>query len=107
MSEQVNVVDVDTILDWIEQGKAVVVDVREENEWQAHHIAGAHLRPLSSFDAAALPALAPGQKLVLHCRSGVRCGSATAKLLEAGYQGEINRMAGGINAWIAAGYPVE
>ena len=107
MSEQVKVVEPDTILDWIEAGQAVVVDVREENEWQAHHIAGATLRPLSSFDPAALPPLAPGQKLVLHCRSGVRCGKATEILLASGYKGEINRMAGGINAWIASGYPVE
>jgi len=107
MSEQVNIVDVETIFDWIEQDKAVIVDVREQNEWVAHHIAGATLVPLSSFDPAKIPAIPEGKKLVLHCRSGVRCGTATQNLLAAGYKGEINRMSGGINAWIAAGYPVE
>lgn len=107
MSEQVKIVDVETIQDWLDADKAVVVDVREQNEWLAHHLIGAHLLPLSSFDPAALPPVPEGKKLVIHCRSGVRCGTATAKLLESGYKGEINRMEGGINAWIAAGYPVE
>lgn len=107
MSEQVNIVDVETVFDWIEQDKTVLVDVREQNEWDAHHIAGAILMPLSGFDPAGLPAVPAGKKLVIHCRSGVRCGTATQRLLDAGYKGGINRMAGGINAWIAAGYPVE
>jgi rhodanese-related sulfurtransferase len=107
MSEQVNIVDAETIFDWVENDQAFIVDVREQNEWVAHHIAGATLVPLSSFDPAAFPAVPAGKKLVIHCRSGVRCGTATQRLLESGYKGEINRLAGGINGWISAGYPVE
>jgi len=107
MTEQVKIVDPGTIFEWIENDEAVVVDVREQNEWVAHHIASAVLFPLSSFDAAKFPEVPAGKKLVIHCRSGVRCGTATGKLLEAGYKGEINRMEGGINGWMASGFPVE
>lgn len=107
MSEQVRMVEVDTVLEWIEAGQVVVVDVRERNEYEAEHIHGAHLRPLSEFDPAQLPEIPEGKKLLLHCRSGQRCGMATARLLESGYKGEINRMAGGMMAWTAAGAPVE
>ena len=107
MSEQVKIVDVETIFDWVDQDKAFIVDVREQNEWLAHHIAGATLVPLSGFDPAQFPAVPEGKKLVIHCRSGVRCGTATQRLLETGYKGEINRMQGGLNGWMTAGYPVE
>lgn len=107
MSEQVKMVDVDTALAWIEAGTAVVVDVRERHEYEAEHIAGAHLRPLSEFEPAQLPAVGPGQQLLLHCRSANRCGIAAQRLIETGYKGEINRLAGGMLAWVAAGAPVE
>jgi len=107
MTDQVKMIDVDTLQDWIEADKAVIVDVREHDEWLNHHIAGATLLPLSAFDPAKIPAIPEGKKLVLHCRSAQRCGVAAAKLVDSGYKGEINRLAGGINAWIAAGAPVE
>jgi rhodanese-related sulfurtransferase len=107
MSEQVKMVDVETVQDWIEADKVVIVDVREQNEYLAHHIAGATLLPLSVFDPKALPPVPEGKKLLLHCRSANRCGTASEILVASGYKGEINRLAGGINAWIAAGAPVE
>ncbi len=107
MSEQVKMIDVETARTWIEAGKAVVVDVRERHEYDAGHIAGAHLLPLSEFDPAQLPPVPAGKKLLLQCRSANRCGVAAQQLLASGYKGEINRLAGGMNAWLAAGAPVE
>ncbi|MDR3440301.1 rhodanese-like domain-containing protein [Telmatospirillum sp.] len=106
MNEQVRMIDVDTALDWIKADKVVVVDVRERHEFAAEHIAGAHLLPLSEFDPAQIPTIPSGKKLLLHCRSANRCGMAAAKLIESGYTGEINRLAGGMLAWVAAGAPV-
>ncbi len=107
MAEQVRMVDVDTARRWIESGEAVVVDVREVNEYTAAHIAGAHLRPLSSFNPAQLPPVPAGKRLLLHCRSANRCGTAAGILLQSGYKGEINRLAGGLIAWANAGAPLE
>ncbi len=107
VSEQVKMVDTATVLDWIGADKVVIVDVREVNEYAEMHIHGAHLKPLSTFDPNTLPAVPEGKKLLLHCRSANRCGIAAAQLLQAGYKGEINRLTGGMNAWLAAGAPVE
>jgi rhodanese-related sulfurtransferase len=107
MSDQVTMVDIDTARGWIETGEAVVVDVREQHEYDAGHIKGAILRPLSTWDSDELPAVPAGKHLLLHCRSGSRCGMAAERLLADGYQGRINRMAGGINAWVQAGAPIE
>lgn len=107
MSEQVKMIDVDTAQQWIAEDKVVIVDVRERHEHDAVRIAGSHLLPLSEFDPAALPEVPAGKKLLLHCRSANRCGMAAQQLVESGYKGEINRLAGGMNAWLAAGAPVE
>jgi rhodanese-related sulfurtransferase len=106
MSDQVTMVDIDTARAWIEQGQAVVVDVREQHEYDAGHIAGATLRPLSLWDPDELPPVPAGKHLLLHCRSANRCGVAAQNLLDNGYEGPINRLAGGMLAWAAAGAPI-
>jgi len=107
MSDQVTMVDIDTARGWIESGAAVVVDVREQHEYDAGHIKGAILLPLSTWDPHDIPEVPIGKHLLLHCRSASRCGAAAQNLVESGYQGQITRLAGGLLAWIAAGAPIE
>jgi rhodanese-related sulfurtransferase len=92
---------------WISDGSAIVIDVREIPEYNYEHIAGSTLIPLSSFDADKVPVPPEGKKLVIHCQSGVRCGVASQKLVEAGRNHPIYRMQGGIQGWKFAGGPVE
>ena len=106
MSNQVTMVDLDTAEAWIEKGQAVVVDVREQHEYDAGHIKGAILRPLSTWDSDELPEVPEGKHLLLHCRSANRCGVAAQQLINDGYEGHINRLAGGMLAWEAAGKTV-
>ena len=87
---------------WLAQGQILLVDVREVNEYAAERIHGALLYPLSTFDAKALPQ--EGRKLVLHCAGGRRSLTAAHKLLEAGF-GHATHLAGGLQAWKAAGLP--
>ncbi len=104
--DQVFFVSPAEIKDWRDANSAVIVDVREENEWADAHIPGAVLMPLSTFDPSAVPD--PGDKhLVFHCRSGRRCGMAAEKALAAGYTGIIKRMEGGFLAWDGAGFDTE
>ena len=104
--EQVFYVSPEQINAWRDEDSAVIVDVREDNEWHDAHIPGAILMPLSTFDPAKIPN--PGGKhLVFHCRSGRRCGMAAEKAVDAGYKGIIKRMEGGFLAWQAAGYDQE
>ena len=98
-----------TIHDWMVRGEAVLVDVREPQEWAQARIPGAVLLPLSGFDPA-LVEVPPGKKLVFHCRSGVRCGAAAELLVASGLapkDAPIHRLGGGILAWAQAGLPIE
>ena len=92
----------ETIMNWLDSGLAVLIDVREDHEYLAEHIPGAVLVPLSRFDPAAIPD-ATGKKLVIHCRSGQRCGIASGILAAAGFPGDVFRMEGGILNWIQKG----
>jgi rhodanese-related sulfurtransferase len=104
--DQIYYVSPEQIKSWFDEGSAVIVDVREQNEWDEAHIPGATLIPLSAFDPAAVPD--PGDKhLIFHCRSGRRCGMASEKMIEAAYTGVIKRMEGGFLAWDASGFNKE
>lgn len=106
MPPKIDILDAADVQARLARGEIDLVDVREENEWAAGRIPGARLNPLSRFDTeAAKPA--PGKLLVLHCRSGVRCGKAAEKMLAAGYDAPFGRLAGGILAWAEAGLPVD
>ncbi|MDR3080677.1 MAG: rhodanese-like domain-containing protein [Streptomyces sp.] len=84
---------------------AVLLDVREQGEWDAGHAPGAVHVPLSRLTAgAALPSAAQGRPLVVICRSGNRSQQA-AELL-GGRGVEAVDVRGGMNTWAAAGYLV-
>lgn len=89
----------------VEAGTALVVDVREVDEYAAGHIPGAINMPLSTFQPSKLPD--PGaRKLVLACLGGKRSGMALDKCGAA--QAAVDtHLAGGFAAWQAAGLPVE
>jgi rhodanese-related sulfurtransferase len=76
------------ILAEVKAGKAVLVDVREEAEWDEGHLKLTKSLPLSSLEgvdakgrAAATKDLPKDKTVFLHCKSGVRCLKA-ANLLE-------------------------
>lgn len=86
---------------------ATLIDVREQHEWDAGHIAGATLIPLGQLQqqiAAAVPD--KGTEIILQCRSGARSGTGTLQLQALGYTDVVN-LAGGILQWQADGLPVE
>ena len=85
----------------LSQEKIILIDVREPNEHQAEHIAGAVLRPLSTFDAGDLP-FEDGRLIVLHCGIGKRSAMAAEKCFAVGVK-EITHMEGGLAAWKKAG----
>jgi rhodanese-related sulfurtransferase len=88
------------VADRMQQG-AVVIDVREPNEFEAEHIAGAKLFPLSAFDPNQLPKDVP---LIFNCGIGKRSAMALARAQQAGYAHDAH-LAGGLAAWKAAGLP--
>ncbi|MCW1381934.1 rhodanese-like domain-containing protein [Novosphingobium sp. KCTC 2891] len=89
----------------LRSGKAVVVDVREVDEFESGHIPGAINMPLSTFQPSRLPDTA-GKTLVLNCLGGKRSAMALDKCAVA--QSAVDtHLAGGFGAWQSAGLPVE
>ena len=85
--------------------KALVIDVREADEFAAGHIPGAVNMPLSTFQPSRLPD-AGGRITVLNCLGGKRSAMALEKCGIA--QASVDtHLAGGFGAWQAAGLPVE
>jgi hydroxyacylglutathione hydrolase len=87
----------------LQEGTVRVLDVRREGEWQAGHIAQADLRALDTFPHG-LPALGGSQPIAVHCKGGYRSMIACSLLERAGHRNVIN-VAGGFDAWHAAGLP--
>ncbi len=92
---------------WLSSGQAILVDVREPDEFKAGHIAYALSLPLGSFNECMKQLdLQPGSKIVFQCQRGKRGQQACeiAEQASAGYA--IYNLEGGIDAWKAAGLPV-
>lgn len=89
-------------------GQAVIVDVREPDEWTQGHVAGARLVPLSALEAGVDPArlaqLLPKDKIIYcHCLMGGRCLEAAAILEPLGY--DVRPLKPGYPQLIQAGFP--
>lgn len=77
-----------------------ILDVREDDEWAAGRIAGAHHIPLGEL-AARLDELDSNKPVVTVCRSGNRSGKAAKQLSKSGL--DADNLDGGLNGWAAAG----
>lgn len=89
-------------------GAAVhLIDVREDNEWQAGHARGArHIgKGILERDIEGLIA-DPEAEIILYCAGGFRSILAADALQQLGYR-RVSSMAGGFRAWAGAGLPVE
>ena len=82
---------------------AVVLDVRENDEWVAGHIEGATHIPMGEVPAR-LDDLPDGDPLYLVCRSSGRSARVTAWLNANGFDAVV--VAGGMGEWEAAGRPL-
>lgn len=74
----------------IADGKAILLDVREKDEWDDGHLKDAKLLPLSNLKGGAkavdVAKVAPKDKIVYcHCGSGVRSPKAADELKKLGY----------------------
>ncbi len=82
---------------------AALIDVREPEEWRVGRAPEALHIPLGELGAR-LAELPVGPQLIMVCRSGARSNSAAAALVGIGLPA-LN-LAGGMQAWKAAEYPV-
>src|SRR5918992_1226454 len=84
----------------------VLLDTREQHEYDEAHIDRAELVPPSEVTAR-IDELAPdtGKRVVLYCRSGNRSARAAEELADLGYT-NLAHLTGGILAWQEQGLPV-
>lgn len=92
----------------VESKKAVLVDVREVDEWKDGHIEGAKHLPLSDLKAGVSAEklksiLPPGSVVYLHCAAGGRCLRAADLLKDKGY--DIRPLKPGYDALLKEGFP--
>ena len=80
-----------------------LLDVREQDEWDAGHIAGAQHIPLGQLGAR-VSEVPRDRTVVTVCRSGARSERAMTGLRGLGYQAE--NLEGGVTAWARAGLPL-
>jgi sulfur-carrier protein adenylyltransferase/sulfurtransferase len=91
----------------IESGEPVVVDVREQDEWDEGHIAGAVHVPRGHLESR-IERLAPdtSRPVVVYCSAGNRSAFAAKTLTDLGYE-DVVSLAGGFTDWKRNGFPVQ
>lgn len=89
------------------QENALVLDVRETEEYRQGHIRGSRHIPLGQLGAKAADLAAYKDKPVLvYCRSGNRSAAACNLLSKQGFE-DLYNLAGGILAWQNDNLPVK
>jgi rhodanese-related sulfurtransferase len=87
-----------------QQQGAMLLDVREPEEWRDGHAPDAVHIPLGSLGAR-IKELDPSQEIVTVCRSGARSTTAAKILTQAGFP-NVHNLAGGMIAWAEKRLPV-
>jgi rhodanese-related sulfurtransferase len=85
-------------------GDAVLIDVRQESEWEAGHATMATLIPLAEVPDR-LDDLPKDRLIICACRSGARSHRAATYLQENGF--DVVNLTGGMIAWFAQDLPFE
>lgn len=89
---------------WLAQG-VMLIDVREQHEWEEVHIASASLLPLSEIELW-WNELPRHEKIMFYCRSGARSGQVVQALISQSGYTQVYNMTGGIKEWEQKGLPV-
>jgi rhodanese-related sulfurtransferase len=91
----------------VDGGEALLIDVREESDWEQGHAHGAkHLsRGVIELEIEEqIPD--PKTPIICYCGGGSRSALVTESLKKMGYE-NVRSMAGGLRAWKEAGLPIQ
>jgi sulfur-carrier protein adenylyltransferase/sulfurtransferase len=104
---EISEIDASQARDRIESAEPVVVDVREQDEWDEGHIPGAVHVPRGHLESR-IERLAPdtSRPVVVYCSAGNRSAFAAKTLAELGYE-DVVSLAGGFTDWKRNGFPVQ
>ncbi len=91
----------------INREDALLLDVREPDEYANGHIVNARNVPLGQLEARLRDfEKAKHKPVIVHCASGSRASSAASMLRGKGFE-KVYTLSGGIEAWRQAGLPLE
>jgi molybdopterin/thiamine biosynthesis adenylyltransferase/rhodanese-related sulfurtransferase len=91
----------------IETETPLVLDVREQSEWDEGHIPGAVHIPRGNLESRIERAAPdPTRPVLIYCSAGNRSAFAAKTLSELGYE-EVTSLAGGFTDWKRNGFPVQ
>ena len=104
---EISEIDATHARDRIESGEPVIVDVREQDEWDEGHIPGAVHIPRGHLESR-IERLAPdtARPVVVYCSAGNRSAFAARTLMDLGYE-DVVSLAGGFTDWKRNGFPVQ
>jgi len=89
----------------VKSGEAMIVDVREKDEWDEGHIPGATHMSRGTIELDIEEKVPdPNAMIICHCGGGGRSALAAETLQKMGYK-NVRSMAGGFKAWKSAGLP--
>jgi rhodanese-related sulfurtransferase len=102
---QIKSIDPISLKKRLDEGSAVLIDIREPHEHAREHIEGARLVPLSRFNAEDFGEV-EDKTAVFHCHSGGRTSANARLLISKGFR-DAYHLGGGIVAWKTAGLPTK
>jgi sulfur-carrier protein adenylyltransferase/sulfurtransferase len=104
---EISEIDAARARDLIASGDPLVVDVREQDEWDEGHIPGAVHIPRGNLESRIERAAPdPSRPVLLYCSAGNRSAFAAKTLEEMGYE-DVTSLADGFTDWKRNGFPVE
>ena len=104
---EISELDAERARQLIDSGEPVVVDVREQDEWDEGHISGAVHIPRGHLESRIERAAPdPAQRVLLYCSAGNRSAFAAKTLEDMGYD-DVVSLADGFTDWKRNGFPVE
>lgn len=99
-------VDINKARELIDSGDIVLIDVREQEEWDEGYIEGATRISVNDIiNMSAVDDLPKDQPIVFYCAAGVRSALASELAASVGVAGPLYSMEGGFDAWKKAGHP--
>ena len=104
---EISEIDATRARDRIESSEPVIVDVREQDEWDEGHLPGAVHVPRGHLESR-IERLAPdtARPVVVYCSAGNRSAFAAKTLTDLGYE-DVVSLAGGFTDWKRNGFPVQ
>ena len=85
----------------------VLIDVREADEFASGHLPDARNLPLAKLgERAGEVEKLKGKPVIVCCASGMRSAKACKELATLGFT-NVQNLAGGVDAWVGAGYPLK